>query len=111
MKKLINYLFCLCILLCFVLAINKIINFSTTAFILEEQQGKAQIRSARMLEPVVKITHAKIMLQTPIVDGAYEAELSQLSSATGFSVEYNPYENKTILVTNDHFCSSIGISS
>lgn len=111
MKKLINYLFYLCILLCFVLAINKIINFSMTRFILSEQQGQAQIRAARMLEPVVKITHAKIMRQTPLIDGAYEAELSQLSSATGFSVEYNPAENKSILITNDHFCNSIGNDS
>ena len=34
-----------------------------------------------------------------------------MSSATGFSVEYDPYENKSIIVTNDHFCNSIGPGS
>jgi len=111
MKKLINYLFYLSILLCFTMAINKFINFSQTKYILEEQQGRADIRSARMLEPVVKITHAKVHLQTPLEGGGYEAEVSELSSATGFSVEYNPSENKSIIITNDHFCSSIGSGS
>jgi len=111
MKKLINYLFYLIILLCFIMAINKFINFSKTKYILEEQHGRAEIRSARMLEPVVKITHAKIYRQSPLEEGGYEAEMSQLSSATGFSVEYNPSENKSIIITNDHFCNSIGTDS
>lgn len=119
MKKLINYLFHLSIILCFALIMNNFVDFLNTYFITKKEKSIASIQSARMLEPVVKITHAKVIQQSFLEDfvnesgdtAEGEAEIAQLSSATGFSVEYNPQKNKTIIVTNDHFCNSIDENS
>lgn len=118
MKKLINYLFHLSIILCFALIINSFVDFLNTYFIIKKEKSIASIQSARMLEPVVKITHAKVIQQSFLEDvigkdntAESEVEISQLSSATGFSVEYNPQDNKTMIATNDHFCNSIDENS
>lgn len=119
MKKLINYLFYLSIILCFALIVNSFVDFLNTYFIIKKEKSIASIQSARMLEPVVKITHAKVIKQSFFEDivgedsgiTEDEVEVSQLSSATGFSVEYNPQKNKTMIATNDHFCNSIDENS
>ena len=111
MRKLINYLFLLSILLASVIIISNIINFSKNIIILDDHQISASIKSERMLEPVVKLTHVS---QPPII--GIESGLSgilppAISSATGFSVEYNSSEDKTIILTNDHFCDNFNQGS
>lgn len=108
MRKLINYLFYLAIVISSVLIVINIINFSKRIIILNESQYTAEFRKEIMLEPVVKLT--QLSYETIEKDGEFQSAESTIF-ATGFSVEYNPSENKTIILTNDHFCNTINKDS
>jgi S1-C subfamily serine protease len=110
MKKLINYLFYLSILLSCVFIISKIISFSHSLIILDDYQLDAKIKSERMLEPVVKITNM-VQSDNSTSSSPDGPSISAMSSATGFSIEYNPSTNRSIIITNDHFCNGISKNS
>lgn len=104
MKKLINYLFYLAVVISSALIVNNIINFSKKIITLNQSQYTAEFRKELMLEPVVKLT--QLSYETVEEDGGLQSA-EAIIFATGFSVRYDPRENKTIILTNDHFCNTI----
>ena len=113
MKKLINYLFYLSMILASVLIFDNIISFSEKLIAKDSRQLSAEVKRKKMLEPVVKITHIVTSNRTSptgdIESNPYE--IRSMSSATGFSVEYSTSHNQSIIVTNDHFCRNISENS
>ena len=102
MKKLVQYIFALIILISLVHLTKDVVEFSKEIIILRDSQLKAKIKEERMMHPTVKITSL-------VSSGSSEAGASAsiiLSSATGFSVKYNVEENYSVIVTNDHFCEA-----
>ena len=102
MKKLVQYIFALIILISLVHLTKDIVEFSKEIIVLRDSQLKAKIKEERMMHPTVKITSL-------VSSGSSEAGASAsiiLSSATGFSVKYNVEENYSVIVTNDHFCET-----
>lgn len=102
MKKLIRHIFSLLILISFVYITKEIIEFSKDIILFNEYQTEALIRQERMLMPAVKISS----IQTGAGTGAFGMD-SLMSTATGFSIKYNPGENSSFIITNDHFCRSV----
>ena len=100
MKKLIQYIFALAILISLVHITKDIVEFSREIIILKNHQLAANIKEQRMMHPTVKVT-SLAPFGPPESGGAIT-----LSSATGFSVKYNITENYSVIVTNDHFCST-----
>jgi len=100
MKKLIRIVLPVIILLSLVHLTQDIIEFSREIITLKDVQLKAKYKETRMMHPTVKIT--SILLSSS--SNAGEAEYAILSSATGFSIDYDPGLDQSIIVTNEHFC-------
>lgn len=99
MKKLIQYIFTLILIISLVHFTKDVIEFSKEIIILKDSQLEAKIRQERMMHPTVKITSL-----APFGPNASDGVIT-LSSATGFSIKYNVKNNYSVIVTNDHFCN------
>ena len=102
MKKLIKYILTLIIILASVHISKNLIDFSKEIIILKDHKLKAKIKEERMMHPTVKI-NSLIHEKMPETG---EDIFIRISSATGFSTKYDPAKNKSIIITNDHFCKS-----
>lgn len=101
MKKLISYIFFLLVIISAAIICKELISFTKDIILLNPVQNRANIRTERMLHPVVKITN---IVSNP---GEPNSQPTFASSATGFSIEYSPELNITFVITNDHFCREI----
>ena len=111
MKKLITYIFFLSILVALVYVTKEGINIWKNVVLLNQSQTEAVIKQERMLFPAVKILHVQQGF-------TYDASASRfidfsaiVSSATGFSIQYNPADDISFVITNDHFCREIMLTS
>jgi S1-C subfamily serine protease len=105
MKKLISYIFLLAILLSLVHVTKEVISFSKEIILLKDQQTRAGIKEERMLQPAVKLS--SILLEENALPEDEVKGSILLSSATGFSLKYNPSTNTSLIITNEHFCRTI----
>jgi S1-C subfamily serine protease len=85
---------------------KEIINFSKDIILFNEYQIEALVRQERMLYPVVKVS--SIQQGTDTGSSGIQAIIS---TATGFSIEYDAANNTSLIITNDHFCRDIGVGS
>ena len=107
MNKLVNYIFLLLSLISLVYITKEVITFTKDILILRDHQAEATIRQNKMLYSVVRVTHLSYVMEP----GQLVPEELTISSATGFSIQYNPYSNISFVLSNDHFCRSISDSS
>jgi S1-C subfamily serine protease len=77
---------------------KEIIVFSKDLILFNEYQTEALVKQERMLKPAVKISS--------IQEGPDTGD-SLTSTATGFSIKYDPATNSSFVITNDHFCRSV----
>ena len=61
-------------------------------------ENSPEFKTHYMLEPVVKLTYVS-QVSTP-----FGMEMIPISTATGFSVQYDPESETSMIITNDHFC-------
>ena len=115
MNKLIKYISFLLVVISSVYITKEVINFKKDIILLEEQQVQASIKQDRMLNPSVMITMFNIPSledilslqsseETSLDEHLFNSLEASTSSATGFSISYDSAANKSLLVTNDHFC-------
>ena len=112
MKKLIRYIFWLLTLISFVYITKEVINFSKDIISLREYQTEAAIKQQKMLHPAVRILNIQENFEMYVPTGGYDTQSMTevefiLSTASGFSIQYNPVDNISFIITNDHFCSEI----
>lgn len=98
MRKLIRYIFLLAIVISSVYITNSIIEFAKNIISLKGYQATAVIQQERMLHPVVRVVRGQ---QIP---DSFGGGVLIMSTATGFSIQYDPISNISFIITNDHFC-------
>jgi len=108
MKKLITYIFLLLALISLVHITKEVVSFSKDIIILKEYQTEAIVKQEKMLHPVVKISNIEqnVRFSNSVQDTAITVD-AVVSTATGFSIQYDPMSDISFIVTNDHFCRSI----
>ena len=104
MKSLIKYIFTLVALISIVHFTKDAINFSREILMLKDSHLRAKIKEEKMMHPTVKITS----VSPDIAVSPTEVAKFALSSATGFSVKYSPKDDISIVITNEHFCRTVG---
>jgi S1-C subfamily serine protease len=112
MKKLVTYIFWLIALISLVYTTKEIISFSKDIILLKGYQTEAIIKQEKMLHPVVKIANIQknIVVYNAELD-SFETRNATVSTATGFSIQYDPVANISFIITNDHFCNSVDSTS
>jgi S1-C subfamily serine protease len=111
MKQLITYIFLLLALISLVHITKEVVSFSKDIIILNEYQMDAKIRQERMLYPAVKISNIQenVTVYYPNEDTGVVDAIE--STATGFSIQYDPSEDISFIITNDHFCAGVSDDS
>lgn len=112
MRKLVRYIFWLLTLISLVYITKEVVSFSKDIISLKEYQTEAFMKQEKMLHPAVRILNIQENVFPYGPPGGYdtqsrvEAEIL-LSTASGFSIQYNPVEDISFIITNDHFCSEV----
>ena len=111
MKKLITYIFFLSIIVALVYITKESVNIWKNVAPLSQSQTEAVIKQERMLFPVVKILHVQQGFSYNASESRFIDFSAVVSSATGFSIQYNPVDDISFVITNDHFCREIILTS
>ena len=112
MRKLINYIFLLSVIVSLVYITKEIVDFSKNIISLKEYQTDALIKQEKMLHPTVRVISMDRGHSGYRSEEYRESEVEViLSTATGFSIQYDPIDDVSYIITNDHFCSSIATHS
>lgn len=112
MRKLVRYIFWLLTLISLVYVTKEVITFSKDIISLKEYQTEASVKQERMLHPAVRILNIQESFEMYNLLGGYDTQTNVeteifLSTASGFSIQYNPVDDISFIITNDHFCSAI----
>jgi S1-C subfamily serine protease len=112
MRKLINYIFLLSVMISLVYITKEVVDFSKNIISLKEYQTDALIKQERMLRPTVRVIsmNREFEENVPAIFDGVEIEVI-LATATGFSIQYDAINDVSFIITNDHFCSGITPSS
>jgi S1-C subfamily serine protease len=105
MRNLIRYIFLLTIIISSVYITKSVIDFAKNIITLREYQTDALIKQEKMLYPVVRVVSAQT------VQASFGGGMMVASTATGFSIQYDPVDNISFIITNDHFCRDISSTS
>ena len=100
MKNLLRYILTLVIALSIVHLTKDILSFSREILMLKDHQLQAKVKKELMLHPTVKISSIALFASSPSGKGQYMA----IAAATGVCLKYDIKTDKSLIVTNDHFC-------
>jgi S1-C subfamily serine protease len=110
MKFIARYILILVIALSSVYITNRVIDYKREINQLESFQISAKEKSSKMLSPVVRLTFLIPNVDVDENEGPDPADSPMdisMTTATGFSIEYNARSNVSLIITNAHFCDII----